>query len=159
MIACVLTKLQSRAAPGAPQLDFQGCFSERLVVVAGHAKRPAVQDSHRGSGGEGMECVGGGGKEDHPDGVCWLGSTVWFPILLPTSTLFDSISPSIVRPRADYPCPWGGAGSPSYTTDPTMAELEDHTAEGLEWVSAHRGAAEANTMLLSAWNEHDEGHW
>ena len=31
------------------------------------------------------------------------------------------------RPRHDYPCPWGGAGSPSYIVDPTMAELEAHT--------------------------------
>ena len=88
------------------------------------------------------------------------------------------------RPRHDYPCPWGGAGSPSYIVDPTMAELEAHTgpshtrfvvamsgslnrtllrcwaaADGLEWVGSNRHSAEANAMILSAWNEHDEGHW
>ena len=54
---------------------------------------------------------------------------------------------------------WGGAGSPNYIVDPTMAELEAHTAAGLEFVSSNPAAAEANMMLLSAWNEHDEGHW
>ena len=74
------------------------------------------------------------------------------------------------RPRVTYPCtygsqkncscPWGGAGGESYTVDPTMEELTAHTTAGLEWVTKHSGdAAEANAMLLSAWNEHDEGHW
>jgi hypothetical protein len=77
------------------------------------------------------------------------------------------------RPRNSYPCnysstvncscPWGGAGSASYVTDPTMDELTAHTQAGLQWVQAHmtgeEPAAEANAMLLSAWNEHDEGHW
>jgi hypothetical protein len=43
-----------------------------------------------------------------------------------------------------------------------MAELEAHTTAGLEWVAANNGdggAAEANMLMLSAWNEHDEGHW
>lgn len=62
------------------------------------------------------------------------------------------------RPRKDYPCPWGVA-SGAYVTDPTMAQLENHTADGLAWVMANPKSAETNTMLLSAWNEHDEGHW
>ena len=41
-----------------------------------------------------------------------------------------------------------------------MEELTAHTTAGLEWVSKHSDdAAEANAMMLSAWNEHDEGHW
>jgi hypothetical protein len=61
------------------------------------------------------------------------------------------------RPRINT-CPWGN-GSFAYTTDPTMAELEAHTAAGLAFVKANPGTVETNTMLLSAWNEHDEGHW
>ena len=61
------------------------------------------------------------------------------------------------RPRIDD-CPWGN-GSAAHTIDPTMQELEAHTAAGLAFVKANPGAAETNTMLLSAWNEHDEGHW
>ena len=40
-----------------------------------------------------------------------------------------------------------------------MPELENHTVAGIEWVKANPKAAEANMMILSAWNEHDEGHW
>ena len=32
-------------------------------------------------------------------------------------------------------------------------------ADGLEWVGSNRHSAEANAMIISAWNEHDEGHW
>lgn len=64
------------------------------------------------------------------------------------------------RPRAEYPMPWNvGHWSKSYVKDPTMDELESHVADGLDFVSKNPIAAEANLMLLSAWNEHDEGHW
>ena len=65
------------------------------------------------------------------------------------------------RPRywnGSYPCPWGRVGN-SYVTDPTMPELENYTYRGLKWVSENRAVAEANVLMLSAWNEHDEGHW
>ena len=77
------------------------------------------------------------------------------------------------RPRVTYPCtygsaencscPWGGAGGERYVVDPTMEELTAHTTAGLDWVAKNNGeggaAEEASAMLLSAWNEHDEGHW
>jgi hypothetical protein len=62
------------------------------------------------------------------------------------------------RPRKDYPCPWMHPNG-DYVTDPTMVELENHTADGLTWVKANPAAAEAGVVMLSAWNEHDEGHW
>lgn len=40
-----------------------------------------------------------------------------------------------------------------------MPELENYTYRGLKWVSENRAVAEANVLMLSAWNEHDEGHW
>ena len=38
-----------------------------------------------------------------------------------------------------------------------MAQLEAHVTDGLKFVSNNPGTAEANMMILSAWNEHDEG--
>ena len=56
--------------------------------------------------------------------------------------------------------PWGPKyWSESYVRDPTMEQLQAHVADGLEFVSANPASAEANMMILSAWNEHDEGHW
>jgi hypothetical protein len=50
-----------------------------------------------------------------------------------------------------------------WVQDPTMAELTAQTKQMVSWVHANSdpktGAAQANTVLLSAWNEHDEGHW
>eukprot|EP01050_Picozoa_sp_SAG11_P016210 SAG11_NODE_2185_length_3711_cov_1.448228_3_plen_66_part_00 len=38
-----------------------------------------------------------------------------------------------------------------------MAELTAHTTDGLDWVGKNSGGvAEANAMVLSAWNEHDD---
>ena len=77
--------------------------------------------------------------EGYSDSVCWMGQQA-----------------KIQRNMR------GDNSHPAWTVDPTMKELEDHTAAGLKWVqdnSGAGGAAETNMMLLSAWNEHDEGHW
>jgi hypothetical protein len=64
------------------------------------------------------------------------------------------------RPRHDYAMPWGPVHwSANYVKDPTMAELESHVTDGLDFVAANPATAEANMVLLSAWNEYDEGHW
>lgn len=61
------------------------------------------------------------------------------------------------RPRIND-CPWGN-GSEVHVIDPTMEELQNHTASGLRFVANNPVAAETGLMILSAWNEHDEGHW
>lgn len=65
------------------------------------------------------------------------------------------------RPRSEYPMPWGPKyWSPDYVKDPTMPQLQDHVMDGLEFVHANpNGTAEVNMMILSAWNEYDEGHF
>lgn len=56
--------------------------------------------------------------------------------------------------------PWGAPHWPlEWVVDPTMPELEAHVAEGLDFVAKNAETAEANMVLLSAWNEYDEGHW
>jgi len=63
------------------------------------------------------------------------------------------------KPRYENPAPWA-KGSPDYTLPPTPAELADHLADALEWTGRNRAAATpANTVLIYAWNEHDEGGW
>ena len=63
------------------------------------------------------------------------------------------------RPRINtWPWPWTN-GSTTYVTDPTTAKLERPTADGLAFVRANPKAVETNMLMLSAWNEHDEGHW
>lgn len=74
------------------------------------------------------------------------------------------------RPREVVPPPWSSGGAHPgcnvsgqarcFVRDPSMPELTLHTQRTVEWVGANiGGAARANAVLLSAWNEHDEGHW
>lgn len=41
----------------------------------------------------------------------------------------------------------------------TPAEVAAHIAEALQWTKAHRDVNPSNTLLIYAWNEHDEGGW
>lgn len=71
------------------------------------------------------------------------------------------------RPRFDYPVPWGPptpqcgpvGDEKCYTIDPTMAQLTQHTAAAINFTLANATLSPAQTVLVSAWNEHDEGHW
>eukprot|EP00047_Mylnosiga_fluctuans_P014342 m.37633 g.37633 ORF g.37633 m.37633 type:complete len:395 (-) comp5455_c0_seq1:76-1260(-) len=71
------------------------------------------------------------------------------------------------RPRFDYPVPWsppqpqcGPVGDEKcYIQDPTMPQLMAQTAAAINFTLSHPKATPARTVLISAWNEHDEGHW
>lgn len=52
-----------------------------------------------------------------------------------------------------------GPGNPDYFEMPTGQELTDHIADAMSWVRSHPDAAPADTVLIYAWNEHDEGGW
>ena len=54
------------------------------------------------------------------------------------------------RPR-NYPGAWYAA--------PTPSELADNVRSALEWAHRHRASCDANTVLVYAWNETDEGGW
>ena len=46
--------------------------------------------------------------------------------------------------------------------DATMAtpdELAAHLRDAIEWTKANREINPANTIIIYAWNEHDEGGW
>jgi hypothetical protein len=42
---------------------------------------------------------------------------------------------------------------------PTPKELQDHVRGALDWVTKHREATPAQTIIANAWNEFDEGGW
>lgn len=63
------------------------------------------------------------------------------------------------RPRYYNPPFWGG-GSTNYIAAPTPVELGNLLANALNWTSTNQSACcPANTIILYAWNEHDEGGW
>jgi hypothetical protein len=64
------------------------------------------------------------------------------------------------RPRIETPTPWFDYGSPAYYhAAPTPQELAQHVQAALDWLQAHPETAEANAVLIYAWNEFDEGGW
>ncbi len=68
------------------------------------------------------------------------------------------------RPRVEHPVPWEpwqkpGAGLDKYYVAPTPEELAGHLREAMEWVQAKPERCPAQTVIVYAWNEHDEGGW
>lgn len=63
------------------------------------------------------------------------------------------------RPRIDHPTPWVTYPANSWTEPPTPAEIAYHLQKALEWAAQYPETAEANAVIIYAWNEFDEGGW
>ncbi len=66
------------------------------------------------------------------------------------------------RPRYYNPVSWEQPPQEApdrYAQMPTPDELSDHFQDAIDWVKENPAWAEANTILIYAWNEHDEGGW
>jgi len=74
--------------------------------------------------------------------------------LIPTaSTGWDA------RPRILNPVSWHKYPSDSWCQQATPAEIADHLREAIEWARANPESVEANSLMMYAWNEFDEGGW
>jgi hypothetical protein len=68
------------------------------------------------------------------------------------------------RPRVEHPVPWEywqkpGSGLDKYYVAPSPAELAGHVCEAMEWAKKRPAQCPAKTVIVYAWNEHDEGGW
>lgn len=69
------------------------------------------------------------------------------------------------RPRVERPVPWEtkwqkpGAGLDKFYALPAPGELAAHIGEALAWAEARPQQCPAQTVIVYAWNEHDEGGW
>jgi hypothetical protein len=65
------------------------------------------------------------------------------------------------RPRVMNPVPWEHFNAPkdNYYEPPAPALIAQHIAHAVAWCRAHPDAAEAQAVIVYAWNEHDEGGW
>jgi hypothetical protein len=71
------------------------------------------------------------------------------------------------RPRIDYPVPW--ERTPEGTADPgnsrnwagnaTPVQIEEQLQRAVKFVNENPQTCETQSILLYAWNEHDEGGW
>ncbi|MCK5862684.1 MAG: glycoside hydrolase family 99-like domain-containing protein [Candidatus Hydrogenedentes bacterium] len=65
-----------------------------------------------------------------------------------------------MRPRVETPTPWVKGGDiKQYHEAPTPDELAAHLQQALIWCRTNSAAAQAQTVLIYAWNEFDEGGW
>ncbi|GEM_PF-708110 len=79
----------------------------------------------------------------------------------------DNVVPMVTtgydpRPRnnANNPVNWGGdIPSNFYAAKGTPQEIANHLAASLTWINQNSNKASANTVLMYAWNEFDEGGW
>jgi hypothetical protein len=69
------------------------------------------------------------------------------------------------RPRVERPVPWEakwqqpGAGLDKFYILPKPEELAAHIGEAMAWAEARPQQCPARTVIVYAWNEHDEGGW
>lgn len=69
------------------------------------------------------------------------------------------------RPRVERPVPWEAAwqkpnvGLDTFYVLPMPEELAAHVGEAMAWVEARPAQCPAQTVIVYAWNEHDEGGW
>jgi len=65
-----------------------------------------------------------------------------------------------MRPRVETPVPWVKDGNiQEYYEAPAPDELGEHLEKAITWCRTHPETAKANTVLIYAWNEFDEGGW
>jgi len=63
------------------------------------------------------------------------------------------------RPRMESPNPWGGYYSEAtICQDASPADIKDFLISGIKWTVFNRNKAVANSIIIYAWNEHDEGY-
>lgn len=68
------------------------------------------------------------------------------------------------RPRVENPVFWEhnegwGADIERFYQNPKPAEIGNHIRKAVEWTRSHPSIAEAQTVIVYGWNEHDEGGW
>lgn len=84
----------------------------------------------------------------------WVGLRNEHPIVPQITAGWDK------RPRHESPVSWeSNTPENSWVQMPSPAELVDHVKDAINWVNKNPAVAESNTVLIYAWNEHDEGGW
>jgi hypothetical protein len=65
------------------------------------------------------------------------------------------------RPRIKNPVPWEhfAAAADQYYEPATAEQFAEHLGHAVAWCRSHPDVAEAQAVIIYAWNEHDEGGW
>ncbi|MBP3963163.1 discoidin domain-containing protein [Paenibacillus lignilyticus] len=63
------------------------------------------------------------------------------------------------RPRYDNPVSWTSVGPNDWVQTAAPSEIAANLTNALYWVGSNSSTAEANAVIMYAWNEYDEGGW
>ena len=63
------------------------------------------------------------------------------------------------KPRIDHQMSWYTVGKDDWVSDGTPAQIGQNLQNALNWTTKHPKEAEANAIIMYAWNEFDEGGW
>jgi len=80
-------------------------------------------------------------------------------------TLAKKVVPHITtgwdtRPIHDHPLSWYTiVSADDYVVSATPSDISNHIQDAINWIKFNPTLAEANTILIYAWNEHVEGGW
>jgi hypothetical protein len=62
-------------------------------------------------------------------------------------------------PRIIHETPWYTVPPDQWVQDGSPAEVGAHVQQAMDWIRANPAATAANTLIIYAWNEFDEGGW
>ncbi len=62
-------------------------------------------------------------------------------------------------PRLVTPVPWHTYSAGEYYEPPNVYELKAHINDAVGWLQKNKNAAQAQCVIIYAWNEFDEGGW
>jgi hypothetical protein len=83
----------------------------------------------------------------------YIGKTIGKKVVPHVTTGWDT------RPINENPLSWYTIGPDAWVQMPSAAEIANHVNDAVSWVNSNPSIAEANTVLIYAWNEHVEGGW
>ena len=121
--------------------------AEVLTSIGGNA---ACQYSQIGRNGETYENL------KNREGSIWAATANrGMQMVLPVTAGWDNL------PRYFNPVPWTSVSNDQWARKATATEIADHLYEAVQFLrdEQYKDYTVAKSMLISAWNEHDEGSW
>lgn len=64
-----------------------------------------------------------------------------------------------IKPRIDNPVPWMTVRPDAWTADGTPGQIAQNVKNAVDWTRQNTETAQANAIIIYAWNEFDEGGW
>ncbi|MGN6220997.1 MAG: hypothetical protein ACTHNQ_15970 [Microbacterium sp.] len=139
-----------------------GLADPYIVVMAWTAQSAASLRSAVGADAVSRYATGGSNGATY-DSVAAAETQLWSEYATNAGQVVPTVSTGWDnRPRYDYPVSWIADYTPlkdNWGQQATPGEIATHLAGAIRWGNTHPTDAPANTVLIYAWNEFDEGGW